>query len=313
MSYDIIIGRDAADKKAFGDRGLIYLGKGFVKMGTYTSLSNKLWMDVARSHVVLIAGKRGAGKSYSLGVIAEELSNLPAENAQNIASVIFDTMGIFWTMKYENEKEKLLLNSWDLTTKKLLLNIIVPSGKSTEYAAKNIPFDATFELQASELNTEDWIALFNLEFTHPASILIERSLASLQEHQRTFALNDITKAIDADTQAKAETKEIAKALFAAANTWGIFSKKAEGMSVNVIIVAILALLVLVVLSFVFAGKIGDFVKGTKDCRSIGGTCEFSVCDDQLGYKQVTTASCFDTAGKPTGFACCLKVDTGVQE
>ena len=55
MGYDIIIGRDEADKKAFGDRGLIYLGKGYVKMGQYTSLSNKIFMDVARSHVVLVA------------------------------------------------------------------------------------------------------------------------------------------------------------------------------------------------------------------------------------------------------------------
>src|SRR3989338_7452242 len=62
MAYDIIIGRDLSDKKRFGDKGLIYIGKGYVKMGNYTSLSNKIWIDVARSHVVLVAGKRGSGK-----------------------------------------------------------------------------------------------------------------------------------------------------------------------------------------------------------------------------------------------------------
>ena len=71
MTYDILIGRDTADKERFGDKGLIYLGRGYVKMGNYTSLSNKIWMDVARSHVILIAGKRGSGKSYTLGAIAE--------------------------------------------------------------------------------------------------------------------------------------------------------------------------------------------------------------------------------------------------
>ena len=55
MSYDIIIGRDSSDKKKFEGKGLVYLGKGFVKMGQYTSLSNKIFMDVARSHVVLVA------------------------------------------------------------------------------------------------------------------------------------------------------------------------------------------------------------------------------------------------------------------
>ena len=40
MSYDIIIGRGEGDKKEFGKKGLIYIGKGYVKMGQYNSLSN---------------------------------------------------------------------------------------------------------------------------------------------------------------------------------------------------------------------------------------------------------------------------------
>ena len=60
MSYDIIIGRNESDKKDFGKNGLVYIGKGFVKMGQYTSLSNKIFMDIARSHVILVAGKRGS-------------------------------------------------------------------------------------------------------------------------------------------------------------------------------------------------------------------------------------------------------------
>src|SRR3972149_7358916 len=114
MPYDIILGRNQTDKKIYGDKGLIYLGRGYVKMGQSTSLSNKIFMDIARNHVILVAGKRGSGKSYTLGVIAEELSNLPAEASQNIASLIFDTMGIFWTTKYKNEKDKKLLQEWDL-------------------------------------------------------------------------------------------------------------------------------------------------------------------------------------------------------
>jgi intein/homing endonuclease len=59
MPYDVIVGRDESDKKKFGDKGLVYLGKTYVKMGQYTSLSNPIYMDVARSHVVLVGGKRG--------------------------------------------------------------------------------------------------------------------------------------------------------------------------------------------------------------------------------------------------------------
>lgn len=89
------------------------------------------------------------------------------------------------------------------------------------------------------------------------------------------------------------------------------SKKAQSLSVNVIIIAILALLVLVVLGFVFAGKIGDFVKGTKDCASIGGRCDVGLdCTEQEGYQKTTLGMCLDQqTGKPSGQACCLKVDT----
>jgi len=65
MAYNIVIGRNKADKKKFQDKGLVYLGKGYVKMGNYTSLSNKIWLDVIRSHIILIAGKRGSGKCLS--------------------------------------------------------------------------------------------------------------------------------------------------------------------------------------------------------------------------------------------------------
>ena len=59
MVYNIILGRTESDKKKFGDRATIFLGRGYVKMGATTSLSNRILMDVARSHVVLVAGKRG--------------------------------------------------------------------------------------------------------------------------------------------------------------------------------------------------------------------------------------------------------------
>src|SRR3989344_3441109 len=157
MPYNIVIGRDEADKKKFGSQGLIFLGKGYVKMGQYTSLSNPIYMDTARSHVVLVGGKRGSGKSYSLGVIAEELSSLPSEERKNIASLIFDTMGVFWTMKYENEKEAELLAEWNLKPKKTPVRVFVPFGFFSDYEKRGIPADFKFSINPSELNAEDWI------------------------------------------------------------------------------------------------------------------------------------------------------------
>ena len=231
MPYDIILGRDQADKKKFGDKGLIYLGKGYVTMGNYTSLSNKLFMDVARSHVVLVAGKRGSGKSYSLGVIAEELTYLPSETSKNIASLIFDTMGIFWTMKFKNEKEKYLLEEWQLKTKDLPVKVFAPFGKIEEYKEKNIPIDFEFALKASELEAEDWITTFNLNMTSQEGVLIEKIITDLKNSSKDFTLTDIKELISHQAHASQETKNIASALFQAAETWGIFATQEQGTEI----------------------------------------------------------------------------------
>lgn len=223
MPYDIIIGRNSSDKKRLGKKGLIYIGKGFVKMGQYNSLSNKIFLDVARSHVVLIAGKRGSGKSYTLGVLAEELSNLEKEISKNIASLIFDTMGIYWTMKYENSKDKELLSEWDLKSKNLPVKIFVPFGYYKTFQEKGIPIDEKFALDVQELSAEDWVITFGLDLINPISVLIQRALNTLKEKDKKFTIKEIIEEIEKDKKSEKEIINAASGLFEAANTWGIFA------------------------------------------------------------------------------------------
>jgi len=231
MPYDIILGRDSSDKEKFGNKGLINIGKGYVKMGLNSSLSNRILMDVARSHVVLVAGKRGSGKSYTLGAIAEELANLPPENSKNIASLIFDTMGIFWTMKYKNEKDVELLKAWNLESKNLPVTVFIPFGKRDEYDNKKIPYDKLFSLKASELEAEDWITLFNIKITSLPGVLIENSITKLRSNKDSYSIREISEAISQDKNASEENKQIVHALFNAADSWGIFSKTNQGTEI----------------------------------------------------------------------------------
>ncbi|MBU0761048.1 MAG: ATP-binding protein, partial [Nanoarchaeota archaeon] len=175
---------------------------------------------------------RGSGKSYSLGAIAEELSNLPTETAKNIAPLIFDTMGIFWTMKYKNEKDKELLEEWGLESKNLPVKVFVPLGKKEEYEEKQIPFDETFALKPSELEAEDWLTLFNLEMTSTTGVLLVRTVTKLRDNSKDFTISEIQKTISEDNKSSEETKEIVSALFSAADTWGIFSKTKEGTEIS---------------------------------------------------------------------------------
>lgn len=61
-------------------------------------------------------------------------------------------------------------------------------------------------------------------------------------------------------------------------------KKGQGISMNVIIVAAIALLVLVVLSIIFLGKSETFGRETAACENKGGQCESGSCGaDQDEY------------------------------
>ncbi len=225
MAYDIIIGRNKGDKKLLGKEGLIYIGKGYVKMGQYSSLSNNIYLDVARSHVILVSGKRGSGKSYTLGILTEEISNLKKEVSQNIASLIFDTMGIYWTMKYENEKDKELLQEWGMKPKKLPIKIFVPFGHYNEFIEKDIPVDEIFALDPAELEPEDWTITFGLKLIDPVSVLIERTLIRLKDERKNFTIRKIIQEIEKDRKSSVETINAAAGLFEAADSWGIFAKE----------------------------------------------------------------------------------------
>jgi hypothetical protein len=54
-------------------------------------------------------------------------------------------------------------------------------------------------------------------------------------------------------------------------------KKAQGLSLNVIIIAALALLVLVILAVIFMGRTGVFRRQSGDCTTLGGQCSRTGC------------------------------------
>lgn len=185
-------------------------------------------LSVNKNHSFIANGiiSHNSGKSYTLGVIAEEISNLPTEVSRNIASLIFDTMGIYWTMKYENEKDRKLLQEWGLKSKNLPVKIFVPFGHYDSYLEKGIPIDKKFALDVREINPEDWVITFGLDIIHPVSVLIQRTISKLKEREN-FVIKDIISMIKQDEQTENEIKNATIGLFEAAEEWGIFARENE--------------------------------------------------------------------------------------
>ncbi len=165
--------------------------------------------------------------SYTLGVLMEELANLPKGINENIASLIFDTMGIYWTMKFRNEKDKDLIREWKLEPKSLGVKVFVPYGHFDSFLEKGIPVDERFALDVMEMNADDWILTFGLDIINPVAVLIERVVTRLKS-AGDYNLLDIIKEIKKDDTTSQDNKNAARGLFEAADTWGIFAQEKKG-------------------------------------------------------------------------------------
>jgi len=95
-------------------------------------------------------------------------------------------------------------------------------------------------------------------------------------------------------------------------------KKAQGISLNAIIIAAIAMLVLVIVSIIFVGRMGKTRESVDSCEINGGSC-LEECLESGGYPSKTSAyKCYYNKGEviPEGkkvgdvnenLKCCIKI------
>jgi uncharacterized protein len=169
--------------------------------------------------------------SYTMGVIAEGMADMPREIKENISVIMLDTMGIYWTMKYPNKKDNDLLQEWGLQGKGLDIKIYTPTGYYDEYKEKGIPTDYPFSIKPSELAASEWLMTFGIEESEPVGVLIERVIHRLSEERRDeYGLEDIERSLMEDEDADHNTRLAAKNRFSNAKSWGLFDREGTPLS-----------------------------------------------------------------------------------
>lgn len=224
--YEILIGRDDEDKKEFNKEGMFLLGKHYVQMNQVASLSHEILVDAIKPHVIFVCGKRGSGKSYTLASIAEGISELDSSIKNNICIIMIDTMGIYWTMKYKNIKDKELLDEWKIDQKTIPIKTYIPQGFYQDQTTTEMNTDQEFSIKTSEITTSDWLTIFELEDTSSEAIIINKTLSNLKTD---FEIDDIIKEIDKQKVGQKD-KTNTQNLFITAKSWGLFSKEGLEMS-----------------------------------------------------------------------------------
>ncbi len=210
--------------------------KGSLKIGRYYALDSSLgadvYIDVLHPHIILICGKRGYGKSYTAGVFMEEISNLEKELRENLGVIVFDTLGIFWTMSHKNRESKDKLKLWDMAPKELDIKLMVPKKYVEEYKSNSIAA-CSFSLRVSELSAHHWLQLFDVKSTEPFGIVLTRAIQKMQSISDDFSINDLLSCIKNDKRCDDNVKGVAENLLSMAESWGVFDE--NGVSVNDIV------------------------------------------------------------------------------
>lgn len=144
----------------------ILLGKIAEQTASRNLFNWSVWLDATFPHVGLIAGKRGSGKSYDLGVIAEGLcapDSPIAFGTQRFAMVLFDTQNQFWTLLRSGselpDREAALLKRWNL----IPVALEAPTVYRPRGTKQLAQFELEFGIRPSDLEPDDWTALCGVE------------------------------------------------------------------------------------------------------------------------------------------------------
>ena len=208
-------------------------GEGSLNIGRYyaldSSLGSNVYIDIIHPHIVLICGKRGYGKSHTIGVFIEEIARLEKKVKNNLGVVVFDTLGIFWTTQFPNNVDAEELNRWKQDPEGFDINLLVPKKFVEEYKNKGIDVDS-FSIRVSELSPYHWCQLFDVKETDPLGIILTRNVLKMQSSSTRFSINELLTRIQNDMRGDDMVKDAAENFLTTADSWGVFDR--DGLSIR---------------------------------------------------------------------------------
>ncbi len=160
LSLGVILGRTESFHKKYRQGGIGLLGAVTEESeDALTSLTGMpVHLDLMSPHVLLVAGKRGSGKSYTLGIIAEELALAMERQEIEVATVMIDTVDVFRQMVDENLDQTDLLKKWGLDPKAFPAHVYIPrktyAGLPDEVKKKSRL--RPLAISPRELSVSDW-------------------------------------------------------------------------------------------------------------------------------------------------------------
>lgn len=199
---------------------MIFLGRDF-------ETEEPIYVESDRSRAILICGKRGSGKSYTMGVFLEELYG-----QEDSLVIVIDPLRNFYTMSRPNDDQEEALYRWNLSPRSVPVRLLIPGDPIKRYGEKVI--DAlksqgvqveSFRINPGDLTPDTWLDLFDLSLTEPMGLALYRSVSQLRHSEGVnFSLEDLIEKVKKSSRSKETTTEALLArLEVALDEWDLFS------------------------------------------------------------------------------------------
>jgi len=223
----IVVGRTPSRLHKLGSALSVVLGKTFESKPSVVNLGEQVFLDANEPHMVLICGKRGFGKSYTMGVIAEGLLSLPAEARATFATVIIDAMGVFWTIQQPSPDSLENYRDWGISPRGFPVTVYYPEGLSDKYRPYAQFFHKGFQLYPSELELPDWLYLLDIGESQAQAAVLSQVLKRVKAMRgRYYSLEDMAEALEQVGAPENIYSALDRKLEKARN-WGVFSDQGQ--------------------------------------------------------------------------------------
>lgn len=171
---DLIVG-DAAGR-----------GESWLFVGTLAEAGPRrlLKLDVTAEQVIAILGKRGTGKSYTLGVLLEGLGaqrlGIIGQTQSPRAALLLDVLDIFWSsaLRLQPSSAPELQRQYERMERAgfgdipVAVDVWIPAGYQNP--AIDLPATRVLRIAPSDLTAEDWGTLFELDLvSEPRGMLLD--------------------------------------------------------------------------------------------------------------------------------------------
>ena len=167
---------------------LILLGKCIEQTRVTNKFDSNVWLDIHAPHVVYVCGRRGTGKSYDLGILAEGLAlsrdSRITTKETSITTIFFDTQNQFWALLNapdegldEDRQQLAHLDLWNIPPNQIpSAKLFAPMGDHSMH-----PDAVEFAIDPTELELEDWCGLFELDIYSPQGQVFRNLLRKVGE------------------------------------------------------------------------------------------------------------------------------------